>query len=102
MMFVSLLVRLKLVARLDSTAITDTHVPTQEYINPLGCQSSDHQDHLSFSVAFKVFAHLFQTTISVQCPLSIVDHVRKKVLGAAMSWPSFASGSRPTGSARRQ
>ena len=82
-------------------ALKDTYVPTQEYTNSLGSHSSDHQDHPSFSVASKMFAHHFQTTVSVQCPLSIVDHVQRTVLGAAVSWPSFVSESRPTGSARR-
>ena len=76
----------------QSMKATSTH----KWHQPTWGQSDDCQVPASSKTAFKVSALLFKNRISVKCYLSIVSHIRKTVVGAAMSWRSCRSGSRQT------
>ena len=103
MMFVSLLVSLKLVGSLRFS--THSKIPTSQHKNA--------PTHLGVTPATTRITPLSALrsrcshTTSRQQSLSNVlcqslTMFQRTVLGAAMSWPSFVSESRPTGSARRQ
>ena len=96
-MFASLLItRLELVAHLRFHRNQWRLRPHTSGTNPHGGQSDDCQVPASSRAASKVSSLLFKNRISVKCYLSIVSHIRKTVVGAAMSWRSCGSGSRQT------